>query len=319
MELNRKALKRGARDAMRETRPRPELVTLVYLLLTSGLTTLVGLFAADPMMDYMTYVQMGYSQDIALSMALSGRGLGLSVFLDILIALFSLVLSLGYSAWALRRARGEEAGFHTLLTGFPMAGRAIGLSLFIALFSALWGMAVMIPAAILMAVIFVALGDALLVAGLLAVLVYVAALVLLVIIVLRYSLADYALLDAPDRGIRAAVNRSKALMRGRKGFYFVMHLSFFGWYLLAGLLGGVSVVLGVCVTVAASGGGAGLSWSAIQSAIAAGGAAITLLGFVLPLLLQVWLVPYIALTDAGFYQAVVEQEQAAPPPSFPEL
>lgn len=316
MELNRKQLKLDARAVMRESHPRPILVTLVYLLLTSGLSAIVGLFATNPMTKYLEYIQMGYSEDIAMYYAFAGSGMGLSLFLSILIGLFTMVLGIGYAAWALRRSRGEDAGYGTLLTGFSMAGRVIGLNLFIGLFSMLWSFAVMIPAALVIGVVAAALAESAMgVAVFLIVVVYVAAFVLLISIVLRYSMADYALLDAPEAGIRVAVNRSKELMKGRRWFYVVMHLSFIGWYLLIGLLALVGMMIGAVIV----GGAAGLSWSAFAFAAATGGTVATILGFVLPLIMEVWLVPYVQITDANFYDAAIAADRQKAQPSFPEL
>lgn len=324
-KLERKQLKWAARDTMKETRPRPVLVTLVYLLLTAGLSTVMGLFVTDPMSAFYQYIGMGYSEDIALYYALAGGNTMLVVFLNILVALFTMVVSFGFAAWALRRSRGEEAGYGTLLTGFSMAGRVIGLNLFIVLFSALWCLAVMIPAAIVIGVVValvtgIGTSAAATAAGvILAVAVYIAALVLLVAIILRYSMATYALLDNPDAGIRAAVNRSKELMRGRRWFYFVMHLSFIGWYLLIGLLSGAAVGIAALVTGAAGIAMAAQSGPALASTVLAGGAVGTVLGFLLPLILEVWLTPYVQITDANFYGAMTEEKASARQTCFPEL
>ena len=46
MELNRRELKAQARERMRETRPPFWLLTLVYILLTTGVSTLADLTGA---------------------------------------------------------------------------------------------------------------------------------------------------------------------------------------------------------------------------------------------------------------------------------
>jgi uncharacterized membrane protein len=49
---------------------------------------------------------------------------------------------------------------------------------------------------------------------------------------LRYSQSLYILIDNPDMKASAAINRSKEMMQGQKWKYFLLHLSFIGWYLL---------------------------------------------------------------------------------------
>ena len=321
MDLDRKQLKWDARAVMRECRPRPMLVTLVYLLLTGGLALVVNGVTVSPLAQYQQYILAGYSPDIALYYAFAGSGgMGIALFLSILLGLFTMVMNFGYCAWALRCSRGEQTGYGTLLTGFSMAGRVIGLNLFVGLFAFLWALAVMIPPVILISVV-VALTMNSGMTGLfvvLAVIIYIAAIVLLVMILLRYALAEYALLDDPEAGIRAAVNRSKALMSGRKGSYFVLQLSFIGWYLLVFLLEFVGLVIAAAVIGAAGWSwNAGMIWGLIG--VAAGSTLGTVLIFLLPLVLNLWLTPYVQITTANFYDAVSKRTDSEPAESFPVL
>lgn len=57
--------------------------------------------------------------------------------------------------------------------------------------------------------------------------------VLGVIAIIRYSQSFYILIDNPSYTVRQCVNESKYLMSGNKMSYFIMHLSFLGWLLLA--------------------------------------------------------------------------------------
>ena len=140
----------------------------------------------------------------------------------------------------------------------------------------------------------------------------------LVMILLRYALAEYALLDDPEAGIRAAVNRSKALMSGRKGSYFVLQLSFIGWYLLVFLLEFVGLVIAAAVIGAAGWSwNAGMIWGLIG--VAAGSTLGTVLIFLLPLVLNLWLTPYVQITTANFYDAVSKRTDSEPAESFPVL
>ena len=51
MGFNRPEAKRLAKAAMRNTNPNPMLVTLVFVLLTTGVSYLVGLVLTNPIYD----------------------------------------------------------------------------------------------------------------------------------------------------------------------------------------------------------------------------------------------------------------------------
>ena len=55
----------------------------------------------------------------------------------------------------------------------------------------------------------------------------------------RYSMATYIMAENPSMQATEAIERSKALMDGRKGDLFCLDLSFIGWALLAVLTAGI--------------------------------------------------------------------------------
>ena len=317
--IDRRELKLRARQAMRESRPGAMRVTLVYLLLAAGISTAVGLLIPSPLTTYTVYTAMGADPETAVVLALEQAG-GISFFLNILLTLLTMVLSFGYSAWALGRSRGEELGYRELFHGFRMAGRVIGMRLWVLVLTFLWGLAVAIPAALLIGALLlvgvsggadgaVYLSDGAAIAVVVLVLViYLAAVVLLAIITLRYAMSDYALLDAPEAGAFAAVRRSRELMRGRKRAYFVLLLSFLGWFLLVVLL--MLLPMAVCTALLAA---------AVMSApvlVLPLWMLMTALVFLLPLPLECWLAPYVSLTCANFYNELIGR--GAPRPQTPE-
>lgn len=77
---------------------------------------------------------------------------------------------------------------------------------------------------------------------LLGVAVFMAAIVYAVIIGLLYVLAYYVAYDHPEMGVKQVVNESARLMRGHRGDYFVLILSFLGWVILSILTVGVGFV-----------------------------------------------------------------------------
>lgn len=317
--IDRRELKLRARQAMRESRPGAMRVTLVYLLLAAGISTAVGLLIPSPLTTYTVYTAMGADPETAVVLALGQAG-GISFFLNILLTLLTMVLSFGYSAWALGRSRGEELGYRELFHGFRMAGRVIGMRLWVLVLTFLWGLAVAIPAALLIGALLlvgvsggadgaVYLSDGAAIAVVVLVLViYLAAVVLLAIITLRYAMSDYTLLDAPEAGAFAAVRRSRELMRGRKRAYFVLLLSFLGWFLLVVLL--MLLPMAVCTALLAA---------AVMSApvlVLPLWMLMTALVFLLPLPLECWLAPYVSLTCANFYNELIGR--GAPRPQTPE-
>ncbi len=303
MGLDRGEIKHAAKAAMKEGRPRAVLVTLVFLALIFAVGLLSSMVTVQPSLAMMRMLQMGYSEDVAFSLSLTGGSLLLAALLSVIVALFSTVLRFGYKAWALRRTRGRAAGFSTLLTGFTMPLKSVGLTVFVAVFRFLWTAAVFLPVTLVLAVVVLAVSLA---AGprgwfygnpgvLLMVpvfVLYAAAAVAAEIIVLRYAMSVYCLLDSPYEGIRAAVNRSKQLMRGRKWFYLKLHLSFAGWYILIAALG--AAVLGIGALILRTPGTFGIM-------------AVSVVAAVVTLLPGAWLVSYVQLSDAGFYQAVSDR------------
>jgi len=55
----------------------------------------------------------------------------------------------------------------------------------------------------------------------------------------RYSMATYIMAENPGMQATEAIERSKALMDGRKGDLFCLDLSFIGWAILASITFGI--------------------------------------------------------------------------------
>lgn len=223
---NRKDLKKGAKQLLRNSTPHFMLVALVYYLLTGGLSLVSG------------QVSNLVSLDAGV----------VAFFLSVLITLFGYVMTVGFSNYALCLSRKQEGGMRSLFDSFSYAGRSIGVTLLVAIYTFLWSMLLMLGLGIVTAVVFLALEDvpALLVAW--VVILYVAALVFVFVIALRYTMAPFALVEAPEQGASAAVRRSVQIMRGNKKKLFVLELSFIGWELLIGLVFGAVLVVGFFVS-----------------------------------------------------------------------
>lgn len=211
---NRKELKKGAKQMLRNSTPHFMLVALVCYLLTSGLSLVSGQVSSLVSLD---------------------AGI-LAFFLSMLIVLFGYVVTVGFSNYALCLSRKQETGMRSLFDSFSYAGRSIGVTLLVAIYTFLWAMLLMFGLGIVTAFVFLALEDAPALLAAWAAIIYLIALVFVVVITLRYAMAPFALVEAPEQGVSAAVRRSVKIMRGSKRTLFVLELSFVGWELLIGLV-----------------------------------------------------------------------------------
>ena len=314
--VNRKDLKRAAKEDLRTARPRVWKVTLVYLLLTSGLFLLLDLalsgsvlYGRDLLAALLTSTD---PQQLLNVLAVSAAPVAVPVFfLQILLQLYAAVLEFGYCGYTLRRSRGEAASFRDLLGGFGMAGRVIVMNLIVLAFSLCWAFLVLVPVTLavsfLMSLFLVGVSiyatpeqlvGQLLVFYPVILVIFIAAALLILFLTLRYALAPFCLADRPDSGPLEAVRRSRALLSGRYGEIFKLVLSFLGWTILSAVLSGL--VSGVCVAAGCLFFLSSGSLTALTAGIVAG----EVLAFVLPLPLTIWLTGYRTGTLARYYCAI---------------
>lgn len=322
MGFDRAALKLKARQSMSGRRPSAILVSLVYLLLTMGLSVVVVLVLLQPFVNLMLTAALTEVGDRELLRMLASYlpfwliGLALGV----VVTLFSYVMSFGYQGYVLRLARGQEAGWRELMGGFSSLGRALGVYLMVGIFSALWYLVAYVPVTLVMLVWESVLNPA---AWWLAVpvelVLNVAVSVFYVSRVLRYSLAPLALADQPELGVFGAIRRSKELMQGRRWEFFKLNLSFLGWYLIEVLV----VLAGYWVSIVA------ITFLAGFGLWGAGGAnmdrileqlvlLIVQSVWIMPLCIAIasmlylmWLQPYVSTTVAHYYCWITDTQ--APP------
>lgn len=94
----------------------------------------------------------------------------------------------------------EQRPFTTLFEPFHYFGKAFLLRIYTSFFIFLWSLLLVIPG---------------------------------IIAEYRYSMAGYILAENPELSVSEAVNRSKEMMQGVKGDFFVLRLSFLGWVFLS--------------------------------------------------------------------------------------
>lgn len=299
MRIDRYALKKEARTSLRAAKPGAIRMTLIYLLLTSGLSLVAGLFVENPMEKFQTFFGAGLDPTRALVLAVSGVGM-VGLFLSIFMFIFGVAMDYGYTFWILGSTRGGIGEYSDLICGFSVAGRVLLLRIAVMLLELGWYFLVLVPVALVLYVAFVFP----LLGGLTVIVALAGAGVLYVSQILRYRLAVYCLIDDPDGGVFRAIGRSRAMMKGNCWNYFKLMFSFFGWYLLQAIIALSSQTAAILVF-----GGSSLLAGMVSGQLEAAERVVTLLstgvlGVVLSLVtwvLDVWLTPYVMMTEAKFY------------------
>lgn len=289
MEIHRKALKDRAKQTMRQNVPSAWLVALLFWGLTTGVSNLSDL--------------AGFTTNLAAS---SYGVQFFPLFFTLLLTLYSVVMDFGYKIWCLRAWRRDEANFATLIDGFGMAGQVLMMEIhiFVRLFG--WCLLPMVPATVIISSV-----NSLEVMVLLMELFTFALIPYLYFIRLRYALTPYLLMDRPERGAAAAVRESVNLMRGWKMELFKLDLSFLGWYVLEwglAILAQVIFLIPTLLGILQSG-----ATTETLLTLAAGTTAGSLVGLLLCLPVELWLLPYTGLARAGFYDARISFVPPAPP------
>ena len=210
MSLSPKTLKLAARDAMHTCVPPAFLVTLLFLTLTDVLSEIVYAFTpvgttADPLQ-------------------------AVPLFLSILLLMFRIVMSFGYSSWTLQTARGEEVGLGGLLDGFGMVGRVLLLKLHT--IAGMLGRMLLLTTAYVLLSTSVTVLLPFSVSTVLFLLLTAAYALGLQAVEIQFSLAPFLLCDYPDEGSSRAVLRALHMTHGNLWALIKLHLSFWPWYLL---------------------------------------------------------------------------------------
>lgn len=293
MEINRKDLKLQARMAMYGCHPPFWLITLLYLLLTTGLSTLVSSLLP---------VQVG------------GEHLNIAaLFSTILVFLLCLVMDFGFVLWSMACARGEAPTLTALFDGFSETTSVILMNLLIFLYTFGWSLMGAVPLSMLTSGILLTVSQRWLFTLLLLLLIAGAA-AYAWSISLRYALAPYLLADYPDQGAGAAVRRSVFMMRGWKWELFKLQFSFLGWHVLEGVLMSAAAFAALALGLS------GLSMAGLFSSDPYGAANVIRSALALPLVslltvpLQLWLKPYTSVANALFYDLRSQSGPVDPPP-----
>lgn len=317
MEFDRAQAKRSVRQAMRMTRPRPMLVTLLFTLMvsmsTGVLNGVLGMALTGGTGDFsgllVNYMYRGYEIEEAMERAMLemvSRGPGFifgmvvgGMVLSAVVALWQGLLNVGYTGYALSMSRGENPPLERLFCSFPIVVPALITRILTGVFIFLWSLLLSVGWFVLAVgamLVSVAIGlEILMVLFLLALM--VALWLGIVWVELRYALVDYVLLDKGLSGMDA-IRESKRLMKGRMKDAFLLQLSFIGWYLLLIVMIYIGFFLALfpLILQMSIGGGAGGVVVSVLMMLGIGG--LTLVGFIA---LSVWLRPYTTGCMARFY------------------
>ena len=206
MPLNRSALKLRAKELIKTSKPSVLTVGLVYLLLGIVINTLsaklMGLNVSQAeITNYMNYAMEG-NYDAAVNLIGNMTPPGGAHAIDFLLTLVRTIVEAGFIIFLLNTIRAAEPCFGNLLDGFGFMWKIILLNFLMTIFIMFWSLLLFVP-------------------GLIA--------------AYRYSQATYILVDDPSKSPLQCLRESSEMMRGHKMELFKLHMSFFGWYLLAGL------------------------------------------------------------------------------------
>lgn len=322
MGYQRAQLKQSVKQVMRQTRPRPIWMTLLYLVISAVGTGVIqqilsGLNWSSTIMSYyLTMLINGTDPDMAVDALLRwifGNGIQMilaialgSLVVALVLYLWQSLMTVGYEGYCLAMSRGQNPGVSTLFCAFPRVGGVLLTRLLTGVFMFLWSLlfalglvvVMILGAGLATAVPF--LGALVMFAGMIA---YI---VVLVWVSLRYALADYILLDQGVSGMQA-IRRSKEMMRGNTGKLFMLELSFIGWYLVMFAVALVGILV-MAVSMAAQ--VAVLGNDSVGAMAAMAGTMLLTMGviFVAELVISLWLQPYLTGSVARFYDFLLGRQ-----------
>lgn len=285
MEIDRKELKRQARERMALTDPKFWLVALAYLAMTTGVSWLFSLVptpgaGASPV-PYVDTVQ---------------------IFLQLLLILYTTVIQFGLCLWALWTWRQLDPGINSLIQGFSVAGRVLLMELGIFLRTLGWYFLVAMALSVPFTFVLVGVMDYS--TRWIAVFLFALSLfIALYAISLRYALAPYLLADRPDDGFSVPIFRSVQLMRGWKWELFKLELSFIGWEIINFILS-AAVVLFCLHQAGLLTAEAQLASTWLDQVIGVYySTPVIILKTLVAVPVSLWLIPYRSVAEAGFYDA----------------
>ncbi|MFR7757841.1 MAG: DUF975 family protein [Christensenellales bacterium] len=230
--MTRKQMKAQAKSLMRNSKPKPVLVTIVYVVLLMAFAVLSYKLVDEAMVNAYSSIlnSMGiydangflvpdafdrlqnFDYDAFYSALMREGPTPMARLLDLLLLAVEAVIGAGFVIFTLRTIDGSGASYWNLFDGFAMFFRIIWLYIVEGFFIFLWFLLFFFPGIIAM---------------------------------YRYRMAIYLLLEHPEMSVMDCIRESKRLMSGHKWELFVFDLSFIGWALLIGFVDGFGASLGI--------------------------------------------------------------------------
>lgn len=225
-------MKAQAKSLMRNSKPKPVYVTIVYVVLLMAFAVLSYKLVDEAMVNAYSSIfsSMGiydangflvpdafdrlqnFDYDAFYSALMREGPTPMARLLDLLLSAVEVVIGAGFVIFTLRTIDGSGASYWNLFDGFAMFFRIIWLYIVEGFFIFLWAMLFFFPG---------------------------------IIAFYRYRMAIYLLLEHPEMSAMDCIRESKRLMKGHKWELFVFDLSFIGWALLIGFVDGFGASLGI--------------------------------------------------------------------------
>ena len=203
--MNRIKLKLQAKEIVASGQPSPIFFSLIYGLIT----VIIGLLSAklvsvnineDTLLRFVQSNDIEAFYDYIIAHAPSPAASAL----DILLQIMGMILSAGFTIFALNIVKGASASLWNVLDGFGMFLRIIWLCFLESIFITLWTLLFIFPG-------------------------FIAA--------YSYRQAMYLLIEHPEMSAFECIKESKRLMKGHKAELFALDFSFIGWFLLVSIPG----------------------------------------------------------------------------------
>lgn len=314
MEYNRAKMKQEVKRIMKETRPRPIWVTLLYLLIVAvggwliqtvigavvGVSALADSFAGfagrlDHYMDPELMME-ALVEFLMANLHIIGSLISGSILIGILSYLWNSTMAAGYVGYSLKMVRRQNADVGTIFSAFPKFGKVLITNILVGVFTFLWTLLFYVGLVIVVAITALLMEAAEVVGVLLMIVGIVFFVIAMLWLTLRFALTNHLVMDQGISGLEA-LTVSKKLMKGNKRRLFVLYLSFIGWYLLE------LVIVYACVAVIVLAGflmAEGAMGGIITGVILM---LVMLVVMVVALLLfNMWLTPYTSGATVKFYE-----------------
>ena len=200
---NRAAIKEEAKQIVRRAQASPILVTAIVLAISFVLDRMVNLVRTG------SFVPPLIPADVIYDSIMTGNYYALmqtanitsaGTFFSVLVSLFAVVLSAGYSVYCMGIRQGLAMPCSTLLEGLSVAGKLIWCYILMQIKVFLWSLLFFFPG---------------------------------VVAAYRYRFAYFNLLTDPSLSVGDAIQLSCQQTQGVKGELFLLDLSFLGWELLS--------------------------------------------------------------------------------------